>query len=243
MSKEKLTRTPNIEYNYRGELGRGDSILPNSLRSEMVRGLLTHVPGIDMYDHETFLRGDDTEIANDYTITAATTGTAKISTNPGHLTMVTAATNNDTIAFQSNYKDMLRAGMPRFETKVTLAALTSEQVSFGFYDDSDEYALIRYDTAVGSNWLLVINDGSGADTIDTGIAATTAETRLVIESETDGTVHVFIGDYEVDVSKTSAGAVVNKMVADAHYRYINVKALAAAAKTVTFRGLKTTIKE
>mgnify|MGYP001330006335 CR=1 FL=1 len=236
-----MSLTPQLTYSYRGQLAGSTSILLNATRSEIIRGLASYVPGVDLIYEENWLSGDDTTIANDYAVTAASTGTATISTNPGYLTVVTAATLNDTMLFSSNYKDAFRAKMPRIASEITLSQLTDTLFEFRFYDDSDEYVALRYDSSVSANWYLSTYDGTTNTSVDTGVAATTSAVQLVIEVETDGTAHVFIDGDEVDVAYTSSGVAMSKMTADGHYRQFYLKALAAAAKTVKVRDLLTTM--
>ncbi len=123
--------------------------------------------------------------------------------------------------------DYLRAFAPRAESVVDLLAVGGQRLHWGFYSGAAAYAEIVYDTAIGVNWLLQVDDGGGVETIDSTIAVTNAPTKLEIVVTAAGVITWAIDD----VPCTTVG-LVNNMTAAAHSFRWMLTDIAAASHTV-----------
>lgn len=178
-------------------------------------------------------------------VTAASTGTVKVSTNPGYFTMATPATNNDTLLYTDSALSLKPSiGGVRIVDRIKLSEVTAKTFEFGLldhltYGSLTEKACFQFSTASAvsaTNWLFVVTDGTNTDTIDTGVVASTTEVELRIEVEEDGTVHAFIDDAEV-LDADGDGPSVALTAGDAISWYYYNKNLAAAAKTARLGGV------
>jgi hypothetical protein len=123
--------------------------------------------------------------------------------------------------------DYLRAFAPRAESVVDFAAIGGQRFHWGFYAGVADYAEIVYDTAIGANWVLQVDDGGGVETIDSTIVVTNNPTKLELVVSTAGVVTWAIDD----VPRTTVG-LVNNMTAAAHsFRWMETD-IAAAPHTV-----------
>ena len=97
-----------------------------------------------------------------------------ISTLPGGVVQVTANANKDIEAYQGDMTNFSVAAFAQCTWRFKIPTITSAAGEVGF-DGSLITNIIsfRYDSAVGANWLYVINDGGIEVVTGTGIAATT----------------------------------------------------------------------
>lgn len=146
-------------------------------------------------------------------------GTNVITTTASHSTLTTGAIEGNAEGTRSSYATVLRSQLPRYEIEVDLTQTTDTEFYMGYntetdgkYDQAaDEYAMILFDDSADSNWRLVVSDGVGTQTIDSGVAASTSGFVLEIWVEADGTVHWAIDRVEMTASSTRL------MTASAHY--------------------------
>lgn len=112
---------------------------------------------------------------------------------------------------------------------LTLTTATDVNLKAGF-KNATKYARLRFDTTTDTNFILEFNDGSGAITIDTGVAGDTAAHTLVIEIDSDGKV----SELKFDGSDVTISAGVAAMTFSGDFTaYHSVTALGAAARVLT----------
>jgi len=122
--------------------------------------------------------------------------------------------------------DYLRAYAPRAESVVDLVAVGGQRFEWGFYGGAADYAEIVYDTAIGANWVLQVDDGGGVETIDSTIAVTVNPTKLEIAVSNAGVVTWAIDD----VPCTTVGLVNNMTANPQSFRWM-LTDIAAAVHT------------
>jgi len=193
----------------------------------VMRGLI-YDHYLDVQKCEMWMSGD-THLALEYIVV----NSVVCSTTPGSLTIATAGTGVATASITTRTKCFRRADKPRMDGHVTLTEITACLHDIGFYKDANEYAMLTYNVATDPNWQMIIDDASGADTLDTGVAASTDKIFVEIEIATDGTVYLWIDGISIDIAHTAAGAVANKVSADGMFWKASATEAAAAAKTST----------
>lgn len=172
----------------------------------------------------------DTEYILDWDLTTVVGGGSNtVSVRPGWSELVTGGAGVDSESTRSWGLTNDRAFTPRIESVVELTNLVTQRFEWGFWAGAAEYVLIVYDVAVGAgtNWILQVDDTTGVETIDSGIAATVNPTKLEIRVAADGTVTWAIDD----VVMTVVG-LTNQMTANPHYTWWELTDTAAAAHTV-----------
>jgi len=113
------------------------------------------------------------------------------------------------------------------ESVVDLTNLVTQRFEWGFWAAANEYVVIAYDVAVGANWLLQIDDTTGAETIDSLVAATVDPTKLEIAVDAAGNVSWAINDVAMPAPPGTT-----LMTANPHYTWWELTDTAAAAHTV-----------
>jgi hypothetical protein len=179
----------------------------------------------------TFDEGTDTELADQWDIATLIVGggsTVTELTTDGWVTLATGGAGGpDSAGIRTNGLNHYRAYAPKIETVVDLGAVAAGQTFyFGFYAGANDYVEIIHEPATSPNWLLRNDDTAGAETEDSGVAATTDPTKLELMIETDGTIHWAIDD----VAMSEVG-ITNQMTAAAHYVRAYLLDVAAAAHT------------
>ena len=169
-------------------------------------------------------------------VTAASSGTVKVSTAPGYFTMTTPTTDNDTVDYTDSALSLFPSDSLYLGVKFTPAAITNRIHEIGFVDHLTYASLtekftvsFNTESAVSTaNWVITVTDGTDTDTIDTGVAAGAGtEVFIELEVETDGTCHVWINGAEIDMS-----TVTTVLTAATGFSWIiHTQALAAAATT------------
>jgi len=186
---------------------------------------------------DSFDRWNDVGYVNAYDTVSAKVGAGSnlVSTTPSTATLVTGVNAADAEGTVTWMPVILRSRQPRAECVVGLDSVADGEFYFGynFANDNgqaggDEYVLIKFDKSASGNWFLVVNDGGGEDSQDSGVAATTDNTTLEIWVETDGTVH-----WSIDGTEITTAGITNKMTATAHYVVIQNKAEGGGARTTS----------
>jgi len=111
---------------------------------------------------------------------------------------------------------------------------SSVKARFGMYNASTRYMLVTLDTSRDGNLYFEINDGTGAETEDLGIAVVGGDDKdITIWSDADGTPHVAIDGTEIVLT-----TITNKMHTNAHKYFWDVETLTTAARELTVSWLK-----
>jgi hypothetical protein len=170
----------------------------------------------------------DTEFVLDWDETNVVgAGTNTVSVRPGWNELVTGGAGVDSESTRSWGLTNDRAFTPRMESVVDLTNLVTQRFEWGFLAAANEYVVIAYDVAVGANWLLQIDDTTGAETVDSLVAATVDPTKLEIAVDAAGNVTWAINDVAMPLP---TGATL--MTANPHYTWWELTDTAAAAHTV-----------
>jgi len=149
------------------------------------------------------------------------TGTNDISTNASFITLTTdGAGANEKEGTRSNYAFITRAEKNRTEWVVQLSQTTTTNFYCGWNDDAanamvagaDKYCIVFYEVGTDTDWRIKLGDGTDEEVVDTGVAVTTSETKIEVYVETDGTIHFWLDDTEIDVTSFT-----NKLASDSHY--------------------------
>jgi hypothetical protein len=178
---------------------------------------------------DTFDVGNDADLAVRWDVTNVVgAGTNDETTLDGWNRLITGGAGGpDMESTRSNGLNHYRAYAPRIECVVDLAAVAAGQnFYFGFWAAGNEFAEIIHEPATSANWLLRVDDTAGADTVDSGVAATTDPTKLELAVTAAGVVSWAIDD----VAMTVVG-MTNNMTANAHYVEWRLLDVAAAAHT------------
>jgi len=127
-------------------------------------------------------------------------GTNTVTVRPGWAEMVTAAAGGDMESTVSVIAGQSRAYEPRLETVVELTALQTQRFEIGFYIAANELVEIIYDTAQGPNWMLEVDDTTGVERIDSGIAVVGGTTyKLEIQVDNAGAITWAVNDVAMTV--------------------------------------------
>ena len=120
-----------------------------------------------------------------------------------------------------------RAFVPRFEAVVELTAANTQRFEIGWYIAANELVEIIYDTAQGPNWMLEVDDTTGVERIDSGIAVIGATPyKLEIQADAAGAITWAIDD----VAMTVVG-LANVMTANPYSTRWMLTNIAAAVNT------------
>ena len=104
----------------------------------------------------------------------------------------------------------LRAYEPRLEAVVELDTVAGHRFEIGFYIAGDELVEIVFDTAIGPNWMLQVDDTTGMETIDSTVAAVAVTpTKLEIQVDNAGAITWAIDDVAMPL-----GVLANVMTAN-----------------------------
>jgi hypothetical protein len=103
-------------------------------------------------------------------------------------------------------------GQAEFRARVQLQQLTDTFFEIGFRKTTTDAILFRYKSSVSANWYRVTKSASTETAEDTGIAATTAWTDLLLESEA-GKVRFCIDMASAGTVTTNVPTVSQEMVA------------------------------
>lgn len=182
-----------------------------------------------------FDMGVDVQFALIYDLTNVVgAGTNEVTSVDGWNTLTTAGAggpdSEETTFFGLNH---YRVYEPRVETVIDFTATGGTFFAFGFYAAGNELCEIQYDTAVGANWLLVVDDTGGATTIDSGVAVTADPTKLELWVDATGTPGWAIDDVNIDPGAT------DDMTASAHYLRWNITDIAGVVHTVSVDYIET----
>lgn len=200
-----LTVTGNLSAT--GYSGRGDYI--------------TYFDGFDLHnDADLAVRWDLTNVVG--------AGTNVETTNDGWNLLTTGGAGGpDSECTRSHGLVHYRAYTPRIECVVDLGAVAAGQnFCFGFYAAGNEYVEVIHEPATSANWLLRVDDTGGADTIDSGVAATTNPTKLEIAVSAAGAV-----TWAIDDTAMTVVGLTNAMTANQHYVRWILTDVAAAVHT------------
>lgn len=169
----------------------------------------------------------DTEYVLDWDLTTVVgVGTNTVAVRPGWSEMVTGGAGVDSESVQSFGLIIDRAFAPRMESVVEFDDLVTQRFEWGFYIAANECVTIVYDTAVGGNWLLQIDDTSGIETEDSLVAATVDPTKLEIVITPAGDVTWAIDDVVMPIA-----GITLQMTANPHYIWWESTDTAAAVHT------------
>lgn len=163
---------------------------------------------------DTFDVCSDADLAVRWNVaTVVGLGTNTESGRPGWNHLVTGAAGaGDMESTISNGLNHYRAYAPRIECVVDLTDLVTQHFHFGFWAAGNEFVEIIYDSSVGPNWLLRVDDVGGPETINSGVVVTVNPTKLEITVDAAGNVNWAIDDIEMGVV-----GLTNQMTAAAHY--------------------------
>jgi hypothetical protein len=207
-----LAATGNFEY------GQGfDELHNNYRRTETIVEL------------DDFRGGVDATYAVKYVVTGVVgAGTNTVTVRDGWSELVTGGAGGpDMESTVTVGLDYLRAYEPRAESVVDLGSVAGQRFVWGYYAAANDYVQIVFDTAVGANWLLQVDDTAGVETIDSGIVANINPTKLELVVSNAGVV-----TWAVDGVPCTVVGLTNNMTAAAHsFRWMETD-IAAAAHTV-----------
>jgi len=128
-------------------------------------------------------------------------GTNTVTVRPGWAEMVTAAAGGDMESTVSVIAGQTRAYEPRFEAVVELTALQTQRFEIGFYIGAAELVEIIYDTAQGPNWMLEVDDTTGVERADSGIAVVGGTSyKLEIQVDNAGAITWAVDDVAMPVA-------------------------------------------
>jgi len=128
-------------------------------------------------------------------------GTNTPTVRPGWSEMVTAAAGGDMESTVSVIAGQSRAYEPRLETVVELTALQTQRFEIGFYIAADELVEVIYDTAQGPNWMLEVDDTTGVERADSGIAVVGGTPyKLEIQVDNAGAITWAVDDVAMPVA-------------------------------------------
>ena len=188
--------------------------------------------GYNRTDHITFQDdftvGVDATYAVDWNVaTVVGAGTNTVTVRDGWSELVTGAAGaGDMESTISNGLNYTRDYAPRAECVVDLTDLVTQHFHFGFYIGAAELVEIVYDSAVGANWLLRVDDTAGVEEIDSTIVATVDPTRLEIVVDAAGDV-----TWAIDGVPCTVVGLTNQMTANPHYLRWAEYTLGAVAHT------------
>lgn len=179
---------------------------------------------------DTFDVGNNADLAVRWDVTNVVgAGTNDETTLDGWNRLITGGAGGpDMESTRSNGLNHYSEYAPRIECVVDLAAVAAGQnFYFGFYAAANRFAEIIHEPATSANWLLRVDDTAGAETIDSGVAATTDPTKLEISVTAGGVVDWAIDD--VDMATVGLTNLMTNGVA--HYVEWRLLDVAAAAHT------------
>lgn len=185
----------------------------------------TYISGtVDGFDH-----GSDAHLAVVWdTTNVVGLGTNTVTGLDGWNQLITGGGGGpDMESTRSNGLHVNAAYAPRLEGVVDLGAIAAGQTFyFGFWAAANRYAEIIHEPATSANWLLRVDDTAGAETIDSGVAATVNPTKLEISVTAGGVVDWAIDDVDM------ATAGLTNLMANDHYIEWRILDVAAAAHTI-----------
>lgn len=215
------TITGDLQLNSETKLGA-------KLTSPAVSGDIIHNAHVLVED---WLDMGATGLAYKYDVSTLLVGTGTNAVSAGTNVLTTSGTATHAEGTQL-IGDPVRMGskLTRLEYKaLTLTTATDVKLNAGFMN-ATKYARLRFDTATDTNFIFEFNDGSGAVTIDTGVAGDTAAHTAVIEFDSDGK----LSELKLDGSDVTISAGVAAMTFDDDFTaYHSVTALGAAARVLT----------
>ncbi len=176
-----------------------------------------------------FSHGSDAHLAVIFDLTNVVgAGTNTVSGLDGWNQLITGGAGGpDMESTRSNGLHMNAAYAPRIECVVDLGAIAAGQTFFfGFWAAANRFAEIIHEPATGANWLLRVDDTTGAETVDSGVAATLNPTKLAITVSAGGVV-----DWAIDDVDMATVGLTNLMAND-HYIEWRILDVAAAPHTV-----------
>lgn len=137
----------------------------------------------------------------DYDTSAIIVGAGTNTVADSFATLVTGANPGDQEGTRSLTAIVDRANSPVCEFVVEIPSVASGEYFVGFNTQSDgghaandEFALIGFDKSVSDNWILIVDDGATGATTDSGVAVTTAKTKLTLAVSGGGSVNWKIGE-------------------------------------------------
>lgn len=177
---------------------------------------------------DCFTVGVDATYAVDWNLAGVVgAGTNTVTVRDGWSELVTGGAGVDMESTVSVGLIDTAAYAPRFETVVDLTNLVTQRFEIGWYIAANELVEIVYDVAIGVNWMLQIDDTTGMETIDSGVAATVNPVKLSVSIDAAGDVTEWAID---DVVMTQVG-IANVMTANPYYFRWMLTDTAAAAHT------------
>ena len=130
-------------------------------------------------------------------------GTNTPTVRPGWSELVTGGAGGpDMESTVSILAEYVALGEPRLEAVVDIAAIaaTTQRFEIGLFIAANEQVEIIYDTAQGPNWMLEVDDTTGVERIDSGIAVVAATpTKLEIQVDAAGAITWAINDVAMTV--------------------------------------------
>ena len=155
-------------------------------------------------------------------------GTNTLTVRDGWSELVTAAAGGpdmeSTVAVSPGW---VALAAPRLEAVVELTAVNTQRFEIGWYIAGNELVEIVYDTAIGPNWMLQVDDTTGMETIDSLIAVVGGTPyKLEIAVDVAGNV-----TWAIDDAALGLGALANIMTANPYSTRWMLTNIAAAANT------------
>ena len=155
-------------------------------------------------------------------------GTNTVTVRPGWSELVTGGAGGpDMESTVSVIAGQSRAYVPRFEAVVELTAANTQRFEIGYYIAANELVEVIYDTAQGPNWMLEVDDTTGVERIDSGIAVVGGTPyKLEIQADAAGAITWAVDD----VAMTVVG-LANVMTANLYSTRWMITDIAAAVNT------------
>lgn len=207
----------------------GDSTIVGQTPADLVGGYKGRGDYITYIN--TFDEGTDTELADQWDIaTLVVGGGSSVTelTTDGWVTLATGGGGGpDSAGIRTNGLNHYPAYAPRIETVVDLGTVAagSNNFYFGFWAAANRFVEIIFEPATSANWLLRVDDTAGAETEDSGVAATVNPTKLEIAITAGGVVSWAIDDVAMPVTG------ITNLMANAHYARAYLLDVAAAGHT------------
>jgi len=155
-------------------------------------------------------------------------GTNTVTVRDGWSELVTGVNAADMESTVSVGLCNLRAYEPRLETVVELTAVNTQRFEIGFYIGAAELVEIIYDTAQGPNWMLEVDDNTGVERADSGIAVVGGTPyKLEIQVDNAGAITWAVDDVAMPV----AAIATNVMTANPYSTRWMLTNIAAAVNT------------
>jgi len=127
-------------------------------------------------------------------------GTNTPTVRPGWSELVTDVAAGNFESTVSVIAGQSRAYEPRFEAVVELTALQTQRFEIGFYIAANELVEVIYDTAQGPNWMLEVDDTTGVERMDSGIAVVGGtQYKLEIQADAAGAITWAVDDVAMPI--------------------------------------------